>query len=76
MLLYETRKWDIYTRVMDPSAEAPCKIACNEFVQGDLMDFDAVFDFGKNVDVLTLEIENVNVEALEKLEQEIGRAHV
>ncbi|MEM9867550.1 MAG: 5-(carboxyamino)imidazole ribonucleotide synthase [Bacteroidota bacterium] len=70
MLLYETRKWDIYTRVMDPSAEAPCKIACNEFVQGDLMDFDAVFDFGKNVDVLTLEIENVNVDALEKLEQE------
>nr|WP_297911582.1 5-(carboxyamino)imidazole ribonucleotide synthase [uncultured Allomuricauda sp.] len=70
MLLYETCKWDIYTRVMDPSAEAPCKIACNEFVQGDLMDFDAVFDFGKNVDVLTLEIENVNVDALEKLEQE------
>ena len=70
MLLYETRKWDIYTRVKDPSAEAPCKIACNEFVQGDLMDFDAVFDFGKNVDVLTLEIENVNVDALEKLEQE------
>ena len=70
MLLYETRKWDIYTRVMDPSAEAPCKNACNEFVQGDLMDFDAVFDFGKNVDVLTLEIENVNVDALEKLEQE------
>ncbi len=34
MLLYETRKWDIATKVMDPSAEAPCKIACNEFYTG------------------------------------------
>ncbi|GGG55944.1 N5-carboxyaminoimidazole ribonucleotide synthase [Croceivirga lutea] len=70
MLLYETRKWDVYTMVMDASAEAPCKIACNEFVLGDLMDFDAVYNFGKNVDVLTIEIENVNVDALEKLEDE------
>ena len=70
MLLYETRKWDVYTKVMDSSAEAPCKIACNEFVLGDLMDFDAVYNFGKSVDVLTIEIENVNVDALEKLEDE------
>ncbi|PRX53659.1 5-(carboxyamino)imidazole ribonucleotide synthase [Flagellimonas meridianipacifica] len=70
MLLYETRKWDIQTKVMDPSPEAPCKIACNEFVQGDLMDFDTVCAFGKDVDVLTIEIENVNVDALEKLEED------
>lgn len=70
MLLYETRKFDIYTRVMDASEEAPCRIACNEFVQGDLLDFDAVYRFGKAVDILTIEIENVNVEALEKLEEE------
>ncbi|MAU26374.1 MAG: 5-(carboxyamino)imidazole ribonucleotide synthase [Muricauda sp.] len=70
MLLYETRKWDIYTKVMDASPQAPCKIACNEFVLGDLMDFDAVLAFGKDVDVLTIEIENVNVDALEKLEEE------
>ncbi|TAI49710.1 5-(carboxyamino)imidazole ribonucleotide synthase [Flagellimonas allohymeniacidonis] len=70
MLLYETRKWDVYTKVIDASLEAPCRIACNEFVQGDLMDFDAVYNFGKGVDVLTIEIENVNVDALEKLEQE------
>ncbi len=68
MLLYETRKWDIFTKVMDASKEAPCKIACNEFVLGDLLDFDAVHDFGKTVDVLTIEIENVNIDALEKLE--------
>ena len=70
MLLYETRKFDIKTSVLDPSAEAPCRIACNSFVQGDLMDFDTVYNFGKNVDVLTFEIENVNVEALQKLESE------
>ena len=70
MMLYETRKWDIYTKVMDASPEAPCKIACNEFVEGSLMDFDAVYNFGKDVDVLTIEIENVNVDALEKLEHE------
>lgn len=70
MLLYETRKWDIYTRVMDASEVAPCRIACNEFVLGNLMDFDDVYSFGKEVDVLTIEIENVNVDALEKLEAE------
>lgn len=70
MLLYETRKWDIRTKVMDASDEAPCKIACDEFVKGSLLDFDAVYAFGKDVDVLTIEIENVNVDALEKLEVE------
>ena len=70
MLLYETRKFDIRTHVLDPSAEAPCKIACDVFKQGDLMDFDTVYSFGKNADVLTFEIENVNIEALEKLEIE------
>lgn len=70
MVLYDTRKWDIATKVMDPSPDAPCKMACNEFVLGDLMDFDAVYNFGKDVDALTIEIENVNVDALEKLAQE------
>lgn len=70
MLLSETRKFDIQTYVLDPSEEAPCKIACNKFFQGDLMDFDAVYNFGKLVDVLTFEIELVNIEALEKLESE------
>ena len=70
MLLSETRKWDIQTFVLDPSADAPSKIACNTFVQGDLMDFDTVYQFGKLVDILTFEIELVNVDALEKLEFE------
>ncbi|PKG49683.1 5-(carboxyamino)imidazole ribonucleotide synthase [Olleya sp. 1-3] len=70
MLLYNTRKFDIQTYVLDPSSEAPSRMACNVFEQGDLMDFDTVYKFGKQVDVLTIEIENVNVAALEKLENE------
>ena len=70
MLLFETRKFDIYTKVLDPSIDAPSKIACNEFVLGDLMDFDTVYQFGKQVDVLTFEIELVNILALEQLEAE------
>lgn len=70
MLLYETRKWDITTKVMDASGEAPSRIACNEFVKGDLLDHDAVYQFGTDVDLLTIEIENVNLDALEKLQEE------
>ncbi|MGY0391788.1 5-(carboxyamino)imidazole ribonucleotide synthase [Bizionia sp. KMM 8389] len=70
MLLNDTRKFDIHTHVLDSNPEAPCKIACNNFSLGDLMDYDAVYNFGKEVDVLTFEIENVNVDALEALEQE------
>lgn len=70
MLLTETRKFDITTKVLDPSPDAPCRIACNTFVQGNLTDFNTVYNFGKDVEVLTIEIENVNVEALEKLQTE------
>ena len=70
MMLFDTRKFDIKTYVLDPSDEAPCKIACNKFFQGDLMDFETVYNFGKQVDVVTFEIELVNLEALEKLESE------
>jgi len=70
MLLTTTRQWDIHTQVMDPSKEAPSRIGCNRFVQGDLMDYQQVYDFGKEVDILTIEIENVNTDALAALEKE------
>jgi 5-(carboxyamino)imidazole ribonucleotide synthase len=70
MLLFDTRKFDIQTYVLDPSDEAPCKIACDHFFKGDLMNFETVYNFGKLVDVLTFEIELVNLEALAKLEDE------
>jgi 5-(carboxyamino)imidazole ribonucleotide synthase len=68
MMLYDTRKFDIQTYVLDSNPEAPSKIACNYFETGDLMDYDRVMEFGKQVDVLTFEIESVNAKALEDLE--------
>lgn len=70
MLLFDTRKFDIQTYVLDPSDEAPSRMACNKFFKGDLMNFETVYQFGKMVDVLTIEIELVNLDALEKLESE------
>src|SRR5690606_37918422 len=70
MMLYDTRKFDIKTIVLDPSDQAPCTLACNKFYQGDLMDFDTVYEFGKKANVLTFEIEHVKVDAPEKLESE------
>ena len=70
MLLTETQKFDIYTVILDGNSEAPCAQICNEFHQGDLLDFDTVYNFGKKVDLLTIEIENVNIDALDKLEAE------
>jgi len=70
MLLAETRKFDIQTYVIDSSAAAPSQFGATEFFIGDLMDFDAIYEFGKKVDVLTIEIENVNLDALDKLEAE------
>src|SRR6056297_2334914 len=70
MLLYETRKYDIRTHILDPSNEAPGRLGCDRFFQGDLMDYDVVMDFGRKADVITFEIEHINVEALEQLEKE------
>ncbi len=70
MLLAETQKFDIYTCILDAASDAPCAQICNEFHQGSLMDFDTVYNFGQKVDLLTIEIEHVNIEALLKLEKE------
>ena len=70
MLLAETRKFDIQTYVIDLHVDAPSRLGASKFVQGDLMDFETVYNFGKLVNLLTIEIENVNLDALEKLENE------
>ena len=70
MLLTETQKLDVHTVILDQNPKAPCSQICNEFYQGDLLDFDTVYNFGKKVDLLTIEIENVNIDALDKLEAE------
>ena len=69
MLTDVTRKWDIRTHILDSNAEAPAKNSCYRFVQGDLMDYETVLNFGKEVEVLTIEIEHVNIDALYELEK-------
>lgn len=70
MLLAETHKFDIYTAILDSNKNAPCAEICNRFEVGDLLDYNAVYTFGKTVDLLTIEIENVNIDALDQLEKE------
>jgi len=70
MMLYDTQKYDIQTYVLDPNPNAPCKTSCDHFQLGNLMDYDTVYNFGKKVDLLTFEIETVNVKALAQLEKE------
>lgn len=70
MLITETRKFDISTFVLDPSNEAPAQFGATKFFVGSLMDYETVYQFGKMCDAITIEIENVNLDALEKLEEE------
>ena len=70
MLLTETRKFDITTFVLDPSKDAPAQFGANKFFIGNLLDYDTVYQFGKMCDAITIEIENVNLDALAKLEGE------
>ena len=60
MLINEANKLNIGCKVMDSNSEAPCSKIVEDFVIGDLLSYDDVYNFGKTVDVLTIEIENVN----------------
>lgn len=70
MLMQEALNWNLDIAILDPDAEAPCKNLTANFVQGSLTDFDTVYQFGRDCDLLTIEIENVNADALMALEQE------
>ena len=70
MLIQETINYDVQVHCLDPDAEAPCKDIAHSLTIGSLNDFDMVYNFGQNKDVITVEIENVSIEALEKLEAE------
>lgn len=70
MLIQEAINYNVTICVLDPDADAPCKNLCDKFTVGSLTDFESVYNFGKKLDLITIEIEKVNVEALEKLEEE------
>lgn len=70
MLLQAAANYPVETFVMENDPECPAAHLCHHFTKGDIKDFEAVYHFAKGLDALTIEIENVNVEALEKLEAE------
>ena len=70
MLLQAAANYPVQTFLMENDDECPAAHLCHQFTKGDIKDFDAVYNFGKNLDAITIEIENVNVDALERLENE------
>lgn len=70
MLLQAAANYPVETYVMEKEADCPAAHLCHHFIKGDITNYDDVYYFGKNLDVLTIEIEGVNLEALEKLEAE------
>lgn len=70
MVIQSAINYNIDIHILDPDSNAPCKSICQKFIQGSLTDFDTVYAFGRECDVITIEIENVNTEALVKLAQE------
>jgi len=70
MLIQEASKWDIQTFVLDGDPDCPAGSIATACVQGSHHDFESVYRFGKMVDLLTFEIESVNIEALKKLQAE------
>lgn len=70
MLLQEAANYPVETWVLENDPECPAAHLCSRFTRGDIKDYETVLAFGRQVDCLTIEIEHVNVEALEKLEKE------
>tara|TARA_B100000287_G_scaffold210737_1_gene198932 strand:- start:2495 stop:3649 length:1155 start_codon:yes stop_codon:yes gene_type:complete len=70
MLLSECHKMNISTSVLDPSDKSPCRSIADKFTLGDFNNFDDVYNFGKDCDIITFEIEHINVKALEALEED------
>jgi 5-(carboxyamino)imidazole ribonucleotide synthase len=70
MLLQAAANYPVETWLMEKEEDCPAAHLCHHFVKGDIRDFDQVYQFGKGLDALTIEIESVNEGALEKLEAE------
>lgn len=70
MLIQNAVNYNLNISILDPDKNAPCKDLVKTFVNGSLTDYNTVYKFGKDKDLITIEIENVNIEALKKLEQE------
>jgi len=70
MLVLAASNWNVNTYVLDKDDHCPASSSCTFFINGDQLNYEDVYRFGQMVDVITLELENVNIEALKKLKQE------
>jgi 5-(carboxyamino)imidazole ribonucleotide synthase len=70
MLLQAAANYTVETYILENDEHCPAAHLCHHFIKGDIKDYDTVYQFGKKVDALTIEIESVNVDALEQLEKE------
>jgi 5-(carboxyamino)imidazole ribonucleotide synthase len=70
MLIQSAINYNQDIHILDPDPNAPCKDIAQHFEVGSLKDFDTVYSFGKNCDVITVEIEAVNTDALQRLADE------
>lgn len=70
MLLQAAANYPVETFVMEKDPECPAAHLCDHFTQGDITNYEDVYNFGKGLDAITIEIESVNIEALKKLEAE------
>lgn len=70
MLVLAASNWDVKTYILDKDEHCPASSACTQFILGNPLDFDDVYNFGQHVDMITFEIENINIEALKKLKAE------
>jgi 5-(carboxyamino)imidazole ribonucleotide synthase len=70
MLLQAAANYPVETFIMENDSECPSAHLCDHFTKGNITNFDDVYNFGKGLDAITIEIESVNEAALEKLESE------
>lgn len=75
MLLQAAANYVVETYILENDEHCPSAHLCTHFVKGDIRDYDAVYNFGKNLDAITIEIESVNIDALEALEKEGVRVY-
>ena len=70
MLVLAANNWDLKTFILENDKDCPASTCCSNFVKGNPLHFNDVYNFGKMVDMVTFENENVNIDALKKLKQE------
>lgn len=75
MLLQAAANYVVETHILENDENCPSAHLCTHFIKGDIRDYDAVYNFGKNLDAITIEIESVNIDALEALEKEGVRVY-